>query len=103
MCWRTHTQSYRHLKQDKFHLTNGSQTTWGEVDDCIKVLSENIEVVWGRVKSEDKAGDIASRTDAVPGELVEGTEWQGSCGLPEVARIRMADQDKYHGRHEGAH
>jgi hypothetical protein len=36
----------------------------GEVDDCIKVLPENIKVVLGKVKSEENAGDIASRTDA---------------------------------------
>jgi hypothetical protein len=37
---------------------------------------DNIEVIWGWVKSEDNAADMASRTDAVPSDLVEGTEWQ---------------------------
>ena len=40
----------------------------------------------GWVKSEDNAADIASRTDAVPSDLVEGTEWQNGPAylrLPE--------------------
>jgi hypothetical protein len=37
-------------------------------------LPENIEEVWGWVKSEENAADRASRTDAVPSDLVEGTE-----------------------------
>jgi hypothetical protein len=47
-------------------------------------LPENIEVVWGWVKSEDNAADITSRTDAVP-----------------VTTIRKAHQAGYHGRLEG--
>jgi hypothetical protein len=49
-------------------------------------LPETIEVVWGWVKSEDNVAEIASRTDAVPSDLVEGTEWQNSPAnlkLPE--------------------
>jgi hypothetical protein len=39
-------------------------------------LPENIEVVWRWVRSKDNAADIANRTDAVPNNLVEGTELQ---------------------------
>jgi hypothetical protein len=44
--------------------------------DCMSDLPDNIEVVWGWVRSEDNAAYIASRTDTVPNALVEGTEWQ---------------------------
>jgi hypothetical protein len=57
-----------------------------EVCDCMRDLPDKIEVIWGWLKSEDNAADIAIRTDTVPSDLVEGTVWQNSPAylkLPE--------------------
>ena len=48
----------------------------GEVYDCMRDLPENTEIVWAWVRSELNGADIASRKDAVPDDLVEGSSWQ---------------------------
>ena len=59
----------------------------GEIYDCMRDLPAGVEVIWGWVKSKDNGADIASRTDANPGDLVEGSEWQNGPAflqLPEA-------------------
>jgi hypothetical protein len=48
----------------------------GEIYDCLRDLPVGIEVIWGWVESRNNAADIASRTDALPEDLMEGTCWQ---------------------------
>ena len=58
----------------------------GEIYDCIRDIPEDIEVIWGWVKSSDNAADIASRVTANPEDLVEDTVWQNGpdyLKLPE--------------------
>ena len=45
----------------------------GEIYDCMRDLEPHVEIIWGWVKSEDNAADIASRTDANPEDLLEGS------------------------------
>ena len=47
-----------------------------EVYDCFRDIPENVEVIWAWVASKDNTADIASRTDAVPMDLIEGSVWQ---------------------------
>ena len=58
----------------------------GEVWDCMNSLPADVEVIWAWVKSEDNGADIASRTDANPEDLGEGSTWQNGPAflkLPE--------------------
>ena len=60
----------------------------GEVWDCMRDLPKDVEIVWGWVKSADNAADIASRTNANPDDLIEGTEWQDG---PAYLKLPEAD------------
>ena len=58
----------------------------GEVYDCIREIQGKVEVILGWVKSSDNAADIASRINATPKDLEEGTVWQDGSAylkLPE--------------------
>ena len=48
----------------------------GEIYDCIRDIPEDIEVIWGWVRSSDNGADIASRVTASPEELGENSVWQ---------------------------
>ena len=48
----------------------------GEVWDCMRDIPKDVEIIWGWVRSEDNAADIASRTNANPSDLMEGSVWQ---------------------------
>ena len=48
----------------------------GEIYDCMRDLPEDTEVIWAWVRSELNGADVASRKDADPADLVEGSEWQ---------------------------
>ena len=48
----------------------------GEIYDCIRDIPEDIEVIWGWVKSADNGADIASRVTANPEDLGENSVWQ---------------------------
>ena len=60
----------------------------GEVWDCMRDLPKDVEIVWGWVKSADNAADIASRINANPEDLMEGTEWQDG---PAYLKLPEAD------------
>ena len=60
----------------------------GEVWDCIKNLPSDVEIIWGWVRSEDNGADIASRTDADPENLAEGSVWQDG-----PAYLRLPDSE----------
>ena len=60
-------------------------------------LPENTEIVWAWVRSELNGVDIASRKDAVPDDLVEGSSWQQGPAflkLPEEKWPIDKDKDK---------
>ena len=48
----------------------------GEVWDCMRDIPDDVEIIWGWLKSEDNAADIASRTNANPSDLMQGSVWQ---------------------------
>ena len=60
----------------------------GEIYDCIRDIPEDIEVIWGWVKSSDNAADIASRVTANPDELGESSVWQNG---PDYLRLPEED------------